>query len=124
MTYTAEQLRTMLAAATPGPWRTAKRDMNRVIDAAGTCRICSTFSSVMREEIDEANAALIAAAPGLAAQLIATMAMQARLVGALQKLDRAASEVGRYGAVTGSQWSRMTVAGLHARAVLAELEGD
>ena len=40
------------------------------------------------------------------------------LMGALADLDKAASEVARLGAVPGSQWSRLTVASLRARAAL------
>jgi hypothetical protein len=66
----------LLARATNGPWRTAKNDPCRVLDSAGTVRVCHAFSSVMRDEIDEANAALIAKTPAMAETLIA---MQAEL---------------------------------------------
>lgn len=53
----------------------------------------------------------------------ALTARLAKAVEALRVLDKAASDVSRLGAVTGSQWSRMTLAMLNARAVLAEIEG-
>lgn len=47
----------------------------------------------------------------------------ARLAAALKHLDRAATEVIRYGAQTGPQWTSITAASLKARAALRE-NGD
>lgn len=43
-----------------------------------------------------------------------------KLVEALKHLDRAATEVIRYGAQTGPQWTRITAASIKARAALQE----
>ena len=60
----------------------------------------------------------------LAAANAALEARLARLVEALASLDKAASEVSRLGAVTGSQWTRLNIASLKARAALAEVQAD
>ena len=54
----------------------------------------------------------------LRAELATLRASEARLSEALLGLEKAATEVSRYGAQTGSQWSRLTVANLRARAAL------
>jgi Lar family restriction alleviation protein len=54
-------------------------------------------------------------------------ALEAQLAEAgagLEKLQRAAGEVSRQGAVTGPQWTRLNIALLSARATLAELKGE
>ena len=66
----------LMARATKGPWRTAKKDPCRVLDSAGTVRVCHAFSSVMRDEIDDANADLADQAHAMAETLIT---MQAEL---------------------------------------------
>jgi hypothetical protein len=48
----------------------------------------------------------------------------AALVEAAEALDRAASEVARYGAQTGSQWTRLSIASLKFRAALAAFKED
>lgn len=45
-----------------------------------------------------------------------------KLAEAMAALDKAASEVARLGAVTGPQWTRLTVASLKARSALATWE--
>jgi hypothetical protein len=53
-------------------------------------------------------------------------ALQAQLAEAragLEKLQRAAGEVSRQGAVTGPQWTRLNIALLSARATLAKIGG-
>ena len=70
-------------------------------------------------------------APDLARDLIASEAARklaeerlARAVEGLSALDRAAGEVARQGAVTGPQWTRLSVALLKARAILKEIGDD
>ena len=46
------------------------------------------------------------------------------LVEALKGLEKAASDVARCGAQTGSQWTRLSSAIIHARAALAKLEPE
>ena len=65
----------------------------------------------------------IVAHPAVTDPQIATLqATNARLVEALRALEKTATETIRLGAVTGGHWSRITVANLKARAILAELE--
>lgn len=64
-----------------------------------------------------------AEAADLRARLAAAEALVARLVGELASLDKSASEVLRLGAVTGSQWTRLNIASLKARAALASAQG-
>jgi hypothetical protein len=54
-------------------------------------------------------------------QLLADPRVKA-LVEAAEALDKAASEVSRRGAVTGPQWTKLTIALLNARAALAQLK--
>lgn len=61
----------------------------------------------------------------LAAELITARAKieaAEKLAEAMAALDKAASEVARLGAVTGPQWTRLTVASLKARSALAAWE--
>lgn len=65
------------------------------------------------------------ASESLATELIAARAKieaAEKLAEAMAALDKAASEVARLGAVTGPQWTRLTVASLKARSALAAWE--
>lgn len=77
----------------------------------------------------EAQEKLDEAAPDLARALIASEAARklaeerlAKVMEGLSALDRAAGEVARQGAVTGSQWTRLGIAMLKARAILKEID--
>ena len=83
----------MLARATKGPWRTAKNDPCRVLGSTGTMRVCHAFSSVLRDEIDEANAALIAKAPAMAETLIAMQGELDAERAAREKLETAMNDL-------------------------------
>ena len=48
----------------------------------------------------------------------------AKAVDALVLMDKAAGAVAMMGAVTGPQWTRLTIALLKSRATLAEIKGD
>ena len=67
----------MLEKATPGPWRIGKRSSCEVREMSGA-RVCTTFTSVMSDYKDEVNAALIALAPDLAAEVIRLRAREAK----------------------------------------------
>ena len=67
MTYTTEQLEKMLAAATPGPWVTQEKECDEFWFADGYL----TSGPAILWIADQADAALIAAAPTITAELIA-----------------------------------------------------
>lgn len=143
MNITAEQAAKLLEGTTPGPWA-----METVRTSCGTCHRIGPFPRPAYSSKPEgwacvyddyppgvgspdllANSHLIAAAPDLARALIASEAARklaeerlAKAVMGLSALDRAAGEVARQGAVTGPQWSRLTVALLKARAILKEID--
>ena len=64
-----KRLPDLMAKATPGPWMKGSNSPCRVQDIHGA-KVANTFSNVMREPLDEANAALIALAPTLAATVL------------------------------------------------------
>ena len=133
MTITAEQAAKLLEGTTPGPWESSASKeplpygvKPRIYSADGEL-LAEVGNLTLDQDAWEANARLIAAAPDLARALIVSEAARklaeerlAKAVVGLSALDKAAGEVARQGAVTGPQWSRLTVALLKARAAIKE----
>jgi len=72
MTYTTEQLEQMLSAATPGPWETRGSKVGGDKASAGyLTTICDAARGGGLHARQISNAALIAAAPTITAELIA-----------------------------------------------------
>ena len=76
MTHTTEKLEAMLAAATPGPWicyaDIPSADPNwHIVTTANKLRVLANVHIEPGNSVDPANAALIAAAPTITAELIA-----------------------------------------------------
>ena len=96
MTYTTEQLEKMLADATPGPWRVRinKRDSKDECDLSicGDIFVLADLNGPQYEH-QHPNAALIAAAPTITAELIAAR----RKLEAVQGLVDALGEIGHMG---------------------------
>lgn len=100
-----------LSAAPPEKWSHLRAETQQFwIDTAS--RILATIQPA---DLVQAKDAEIAK---LSAELATLRASEARLREALLGLEKAATEVSRYGAQTGSQWSRLTVANLRALAAL------
>lgn len=79
-------------------------------------------------QFDSLEAAKAAAQADYEARILAALDLTpdprvAALVEALEALDRAVSEVTRYGAQTGSQWTRLSIASLKFRAALTAFKG-
>ena len=96
MTHTTEQLEQMLADATPGPWQVGNRHTKSGVYTANGDLIASTHGSMNSsrdrgEEIAEqdACATIIAAAPDLAAELIAAR----RKLEAAERVIRSAQQI-------------------------------
>ena len=133
MTITAEQATNLLEGTTPGPWRPSKSYRAIVSDSPSGYDDAESVHAygghMVCESVQEHNRHLIAAAPDLARALIASEAARklaeerlAKVMEGLSALDRAAGEVARQGAVTGSQWTRLGIAMLKARAILKEID--
>ena len=91
MSITTEQLDAMLAAATPGPWicyaDIPSADPNwHIVTTANKLRVLANVHIEPGNSVDPANAALIAAAPTITAELIAARTRIAELEGALRAL--------------------------------------
>ena len=130
MTITAEQAAKLLEGTPPGPWRADGPPYNRIVWSSADNRVCfMAHTNGLDDARDNSTSNLVAAAPNLARALIASEAARklaeerlAKAVEGLSALDKAAGEVARNGAVTGPQWTRLTVALLKARAVLKEID--
>jgi hypothetical protein len=92
--------------------------VTRGIPSMGTCSNGHTTDrrdTLRRSPVDPVATELAA----LRAENAAALDRIARLEAALTALGKASAEVARLGAVTGPQWSRLTIASLKARAALA-----
>ena len=94
MTHTTEKLEAMLAAATPGPWicyaDIPSADPNwHIVTTANKLRVLANVHIEPGNSVDPANAALIAAAPTITAELIAARKRIASLEDALVGIKRA-----------------------------------
>ena len=147
-----EAVERLLDGVTPGPWRVRvnKRDSHDECDLSicGDIFVLADLNGPQYPH-QHPNARFIAAARDLVPALLAraealradlTAALQrelmqmqradeaeakvAKAVDALGLMDKAAGEVARMGAVTGPQWTRLTVALLKGRATIAEINGE
>lgn len=73
MTHTPEEIRAILAAATPGPWQ-LRHDGWTIRDSQGNKQIAHTYGrdgSLVEQQVNDAQ--LIAAAPTIIAELLAAL---------------------------------------------------
>lgn len=88
MTLTTEELREMLEKATPGPW-VVDADNDVVADGSGWMVADLLVLDGRPSQQDINNARLIAAAPALAAEVLALRAENERLRGVLERVKLA-----------------------------------
>jgi hypothetical protein len=94
---TTDELRALVEAADAGPWVIDRGDDNEAwINAANGWHVCCVYDRASDgsgepqfDEACEANAALIAASPSLAAEVLALREERERLRGALALTDKA-----------------------------------
>jgi len=110
----------LVNAATEGPWQ-ARADRTVAANGVPLLRGYADRNSAFNMPFIAASRELV---PQLLTDLEAERAKVARLVLGFGQLDKAASEVARYGAQTGPQWSRLTMASLSARALLASIKDN
>ena len=82
-----DNLKDLMGRVTPGPWRLDGPVWNNIVRTDSETRVCfMAHSNGLNDDRDIANAALIAMAPDLAAEVIRLTAEHAQLVAANQAL--------------------------------------
>ncbi len=87
-----DELRAMVAEATPGPWEACGEVWSRKVYADGENRVCfMAHSNGLNDDRDIATSELVAQAPTLAAELIAALDEVEMLQGLLDEIRQWAS---------------------------------